>query len=112
METDIARPVIAMPVFYTRAATVYEREIWKLEKETFEKFDEAETNIARRHCCEPFSGHYPHDQHPTRRRHIINDCPPAGGGDAHTVQHAPPPYRTSLQWRTTLNALSLTSKIS
>jgi hypothetical protein len=32
-----------MPVFYTRAATVCEREIWKLEKETFEKFDEAET---------------------------------------------------------------------
>jgi hypothetical protein len=34
-----------MPAFYTRAATVYEREIWKLEKETFEKFDEAETTL-------------------------------------------------------------------
>jgi hypothetical protein len=34
-----------MPAFYTRAATVYERDIWKLEKETFEKFDEAETTL-------------------------------------------------------------------
>ena len=32
-----ARPAIAMPTFYTRQATVYERELWKLEKETFEK---------------------------------------------------------------------------
>jgi hypothetical protein len=40
-----ARPVIAMPAFYARAATVYEREAWKLEKENFEKFDEAETIV-------------------------------------------------------------------
>ena len=40
-----ARPVISMPPFYTRAATVYEREIWKMEKETFEKFAEAETTL-------------------------------------------------------------------
>ena len=40
-----ARPAIAMPTFYTRQATVYERELWKLEKETFEKFDEAETTL-------------------------------------------------------------------
>ena len=32
-----ARPVIAMPAFYARTATVYEREAWKLEKENFEK---------------------------------------------------------------------------
>ena len=44
-ETIRARPVIAMPAFYTRAATVYEREIWKMEKETFEKFAEAETTL-------------------------------------------------------------------
>ena len=37
------RPVIALPPFYTRANTTYEREVWKLEKEKFEKFDEAET---------------------------------------------------------------------
>jgi hypothetical protein len=36
---------MAMPTFYTRQATVYERELWKLEKETFEKFDEAETTL-------------------------------------------------------------------
>ena len=40
-----ARPAIAMPTFYTRQATVYERELWKLEKEIFEKFDEAETTL-------------------------------------------------------------------
>ena len=40
-----ARPVVAMPAFYTRAATIYERELWKMEKETFEKFDEAETTL-------------------------------------------------------------------
>jgi hypothetical protein len=34
-----------MPTFYTRQATVYERELWKLEKETFEKFVEAETTL-------------------------------------------------------------------
>jgi hypothetical protein len=34
-----------MPAFYTRTATVYERELWKMEKETFEKFDEAETTL-------------------------------------------------------------------
>jgi hypothetical protein len=34
-----------MPIFYTRQATVYERELWKLEKETYEKFDEAETTL-------------------------------------------------------------------
>ena len=27
-----ARPVVAMPAFYTRTATVYERELWKMEK--------------------------------------------------------------------------------
>jgi hypothetical protein len=31
--------------FYTRTATVYERELWKMEKETFKKFDEAETTL-------------------------------------------------------------------
>jgi hypothetical protein len=40
-----ARPVVTMPAFYTRTATVYERELWKMEKETFEKFDEAETTL-------------------------------------------------------------------
>ncbi len=34
-----------MSTFYTRQATVYERELWKLEKEKFEKFDEAETTL-------------------------------------------------------------------
>jgi hypothetical protein len=37
------RPVIDMPVVYTRAATTFDREMFKLEKERFEKFDEAET---------------------------------------------------------------------
>ncbi len=37
------RPIIALPPFYTRTATTYEREVWKLEKDKFEKFDEAET---------------------------------------------------------------------
>ncbi len=36
-------PIIALSPFYTRTATTYEREVWKLEKEKFEKFDEAET---------------------------------------------------------------------
>jgi hypothetical protein len=40
-----ARPVVAMPAFYTRTATVYERKLWKMDKETFEKFDEAETTL-------------------------------------------------------------------
>jgi hypothetical protein len=39
------RPMVAMPAFYTRTATVYERELWRMEKETFEKFDEAETTL-------------------------------------------------------------------
>ncbi len=37
------RPVFTMPPFYTRHVTTYEHEVWKLEKEKFEKFDEAET---------------------------------------------------------------------
>ena len=37
------RPVIALPPFYTRNSTTFEREVWKLEKEKFEKFVEAET---------------------------------------------------------------------
>jgi hypothetical protein len=40
-----ACPVIAMPAFYTRTATVYDRKLWKMDKETFEKFDEAETTL-------------------------------------------------------------------
>ena len=38
-----ARPVFQLPPFYALTATTYRRELWKLEKETFEKFDEAET---------------------------------------------------------------------
>ena len=34
---------MALPPFYTSAATTYMREVWKLEKEKFEKFIEAET---------------------------------------------------------------------
>jgi hypothetical protein len=37
------RPIIALPPFYNRTSTTFEREVWKLEKEKFEKFDEAET---------------------------------------------------------------------
>ncbi len=37
------RPIIAMPAIYTRTSTTYDREIYKLEKERFEKVDEAET---------------------------------------------------------------------
>ena len=37
------RPVMALPPFYTRNSTTFEREVWKLEKEKFEKFVEAET---------------------------------------------------------------------
>jgi hypothetical protein len=32
-----------MPALYTRQAQVYDREMYKLEKERFEKLDEAET---------------------------------------------------------------------
>jgi hypothetical protein len=32
-----------MPVLYTRTSTVYDQEMYKLEKERFEKLDEAET---------------------------------------------------------------------
>ena len=39
------RPIFAVPVLFTRNATVYEREIYKLEKERFEKLDEAETTL-------------------------------------------------------------------
>ena len=34
-----------MPVLYTRTSTVYDREMYKLEKERFEKLDEAETTL-------------------------------------------------------------------
>ena len=37
------RPTFAMPVLYTRNASVFDREMYKLEKERFEKIDEAET---------------------------------------------------------------------
>ena len=37
------RPVIAMPDVYDRYATTFEREMFKLDKERFEKFDEVET---------------------------------------------------------------------
>ena len=37
------RPVIAMPDVYDRYASTYEREMFKLDKERFEKYDEAET---------------------------------------------------------------------
>ncbi len=37
------RPIFAMPALYTRTSTVYDREMYKLEKERFEKLDEAET---------------------------------------------------------------------
>ncbi len=39
------RPFFAMPALYTRVATVYDREMYKLEKERFEKLDEAETTL-------------------------------------------------------------------
>jgi hypothetical protein len=32
-----------MPPFYARAATMYDREVWKLDKENFAKNGEAET---------------------------------------------------------------------
>jgi hypothetical protein len=31
---------------------------------------------------------FAYDQHATRRRHILSNRPPAGGGDAHPVQHS------------------------
>ena len=37
------RPIFAMPALYTRTSTVYDQEMYKLEKERFEKLDEAET---------------------------------------------------------------------
>jgi hypothetical protein len=37
------RPTFAMPALYNRQATVYDREMYKLDKERFEKLDEAET---------------------------------------------------------------------
>ncbi len=37
------RPIFAMPPLYNRQAQVYDREMYKLEKERFEKLDEAET---------------------------------------------------------------------
>jgi hypothetical protein len=37
------RPAITMPAVYTRNSTTFDREMFKLEKERFEKFDEAET---------------------------------------------------------------------
>jgi hypothetical protein len=37
------RPAITMPALYTRLSTTFDREMFKLEKERFEKFDEAET---------------------------------------------------------------------
>jgi hypothetical protein len=37
------RPLFAMPPLYNRQAQVYDREMYKLEKERFEKLDEAET---------------------------------------------------------------------
>ena len=37
------RPVIAMPALYTRTSTTFDREMFTLKKERFEKFDEAET---------------------------------------------------------------------
>ncbi len=37
------RPVVAMSAVYNRAATTFDREMFKLDKERFEKFDEAET---------------------------------------------------------------------
>jgi hypothetical protein len=39
------RPLFTMPVLYTRTSTVYDREMYKLEKERFEKLDEAETTL-------------------------------------------------------------------
>jgi hypothetical protein len=39
------RPVTTMPALYTRAATTFDREMYKLDKECFEKFDEAETTL-------------------------------------------------------------------
>ncbi len=37
--------LFTMPVLYTRTSTVYDREMYKLEKERFEKLDEAETTL-------------------------------------------------------------------
>ena len=37
------RPGIAMPAVYDRYATTFDREMFKLDKERFEKYDEAET---------------------------------------------------------------------
>ncbi len=39
------RPLFAMPVLYTRTSSVYDREIYKLEKECFEKLDEDEKTL-------------------------------------------------------------------
>jgi hypothetical protein len=39
------RPVITMPALYTRNATTFDREMFKLDKERFEKIDEAETTL-------------------------------------------------------------------
>jgi hypothetical protein len=41
----LQRPIIAMPALYPRAAATYNREMYKLEKERFEKIDEAETTL-------------------------------------------------------------------
>ncbi len=34
-----------MPALYTRATTTFDREMYKLERERFEKIDEAETTL-------------------------------------------------------------------
>jgi hypothetical protein len=39
------RPIVAMPALYARAATTFDREMYKLEKERFERIDEAETTL-------------------------------------------------------------------
>jgi hypothetical protein len=84
------RPIIALPPFYTRTATTYEREVWKLEKDTFEKFDEAET-ILHTAIVESLSqGTICHldNKHTTHCGHIIAVCPSTCRSGAQTLQHS------------------------
>ncbi len=70
------RPIFAMPALYTRNANVYDREMYKLDKERFEKLDEAETTLHAAIVESLFPG--------TVR--TINTATPAGIASLSTVQ--------------------------
>jgi hypothetical protein len=83
--TTRACPAIAMPTFYTRQATVYERELWKLEKETYEKFDEAETTLHAA-IVESLSHGTIRTINTQRHGHLLSYCTAIGGGRAQPLQ--------------------------